>query len=215
MAEGLSRRERNETYVGFTKGVFVRRVKEASHETITRTLTKGPNKGDEVHEIHFDALAGTLVDVKKDSHEEYGKSWEFHFDAKLSEDITERFILKLGYDNGHAKSLIKKLPNTDFSKVISLENHRFTPEGKTKERVGFHMRHYGEKATIKPAYTRENPNGLPEVKVVMVKNEEVYDDGEQLLFFEKMINEEIRPKLSGYTQPYSGESVEDSEDLPF
>ena len=219
MARGLGQREANKKiYVGFSKGVFVKRVEEATNNTITRTLTMGPNVGKEVHEVHFTTITGQLIDIKKDSHDTYGDSWEFYFDTTVNEESPEKIILKIGYDNGHAKGFIKKMLNIDFKKDLLLKTFdNYTPEGSEKVLSGFSVRHDGEKDTIKPAYTRDEPNGMPEMKVVKVKGKDVYDDHEQMVFLEKMVNEQIKPKLSGYVEPEEAvnEGTEQSEDLPF
>jgi hypothetical protein len=218
---GLGQRETSKScYVGFSKGVFIKRVEQPTADTITRALTMGPNAGNEVHELHFQTITGQLVDIKKDIHETYGASWEFIIDTTVEGQDPEQIILKMGYDNGHAKSFIKKLPNIDTNKDLLLKAFdNFTPQGTDKVLNGFSIRHDGEKETIKPAYTRDEPNGLPEMKVVKVKGKDVYDDHEQMIFLENIINTVIKPKLKNFEEPTTDEEPATDEDggevLPF
>ena len=63
---GLGQRETSKScYVGFSKGVFIKRVEQPTTDTITRALTMGPNAGNEVHELHFQTITGQLVNIKK------------------------------------------------------------------------------------------------------------------------------------------------------
>ena len=44
---GLGQRETSrDTYVGFSKGVFIKRVEQPTADTITRALTMGPKCGE-------------------------------------------------------------------------------------------------------------------------------------------------------------------------
>ena len=45
-------------------------------------------------------------------------------------------------------------------------------------------------------YTRDNPNGLPQLKRIKIKGKEAWDDTEVMEFLEKMIVEKILPQLS-------------------
>ena len=48
---------------------------------------------------------------------------------------------------------------------------------------------------MKHAYSRENPNGMPDMEQVTVKGVLVWDDTKRLEFLDKMVHETIIPKL--------------------
>ena len=56
---------------------------------------------------------------------------------------------------------------------------------------------YQDGKSLKHAYTKDAPNGLPQMTQVMVKGTQVWDDTDQMIFLEEMVKKDIVPKLSG------------------
>jgi hypothetical protein len=51
--------------------------------------------------------------------------------------------------------------------------------------------------SLKHAFTKDAPNGLPPMTQVTVKGSLVWDDTDQMVFLEKMVMDTIVPKLGG------------------
>jgi len=219
MARGLSQQEdKTKTYVKCSHGVFVQRMNEPTRDTITRSLKAGPNTGDEVHELHFQKIEGQIVSISKRTHDQYGDSWEFTIDVSETPEDPKSVVLSLSFDSGYAKNIFYRLPNINLDKDVVFNAYTFTPADSDKERKGISLSQEGRK--VSPAYTKDAPNGLPPMKVVKVKGKDVWDDSEQMLFLEQMLEKDIFPKLA--IQPETAEENTTSEtqegegeDLPF
>jgi len=232
MSRGLGQNDkRNVTYVKCSQGLFIMRMSEPSKDTITRKLEKGPNKGNEVHEKHFQRLEGQLIDIKKRTHDEYGSSWEFIFDVSPNCDATEFVNLSLKYDSGYAKNILFRIENINPDEDITLSAYKFKPEGEERDRMGISIFQNGAK--VDPKYTKKDNNGMPQMKEVFVSGKKMWDSTEQMQFVEEKIVGSIVSKLKGFEtkeepEKTNSEKIEDfekaaepeketatSEDLPF
>ena len=50
---------------------------------------------------------------------------------------------------------------------------------------------------LKHAYTRENPNGMPDMEQITVNGVLIWDDTKRLAFLHNMVTTQILPKLPG------------------
>lgn len=181
---GLGTQE-NGKYISIVGGRFCIRVAEGSEGAVSRV-----NKiGKTVHEKYYDNFTGKLVGIKTTDGGTYGKQWVFSF-----QDAGEIYNLQLGYTNSFAKNIIKMLPNADLSKEMKVSpSTKVEPDGTKKSSIFINQ----DGKALKHAYTREVPNGLPPMTQVTVKGTLVWDDTDQMVFLEKMVNEKIIPKLGG------------------
>lgn len=177
---GLENREGGK-YITILNGKFAVRVPEGTAGAIQRV-----NKlGNTVYEKFYDSFTAKLVNIRtRDS--QYGKNWEFDF-----RDEGEVWTLQLSYSNSFAKNLLKILPNADVTKEMKLQPAQKVEDGKTKSSLFVSQ----DGVTLKHAHTRTNPNGMPEMKEVMVKGQKVLDDTDQVEFLRAMVERDILPKL--------------------
>lgn len=171
-------------FVSIVGGRFCIRVPEGTAGAETRV-----NKlGKQVTEKYYDNFTGKLVGIRV-TDGNYGKQWEFSF-----QDSGEIYKLQLGYTNSFAKNIIKMLPNVDLSKEMKVSPQtKVEADGTKKSSIFINQ----DGKAIKHAFTKDNPNGLPPMTQVTVKGTLVWDDTDQMIFLEKMVNDTIIPKLSG------------------
>lgn len=156
-------------------GNLVRSYKEANANT-TERVTK---TGKLVYEERFKDLTATLVGIETKEND-YGKQWSLKF-----KDGDDTYIVNLPYSSRYASSFLKALPNLNL-----LDNVRFMPwamkdkNDPSKTVTGITLYQNGNK--VLPAYTKENPNGLPEMKKIKVKGKDTWDDSELMEFLENM-----------------------------
>lgn len=172
-------------FISIYKGRFAQRVHPDTEGAVSRVLEKGQNAGKTVHEKYYDSFTGTLVGLKV-TDGPYGKQWDFAF-----QDSGEVYHLNLPYSNSFAKNILKMLPNVDLTKEMKVTPQTKEVDGKNKSSIFINQ----EGASIKHAYTKENPNGLPPMVTVKVKGEDVWDDTAQLEFLQNMVDTTIVPKL--------------------
>ena len=182
-------------YISILNGKICQRVPDTTEGAIQRT-----NKlGKVVYEKFYDSFVGKLVDIKTVD-TPYGKSWMFDFiDGK------EIYHLQLSYSNSFAKMILKMLPNIDVTKEIKLSPQIKEVDGKNKSSIFINQ----DGVSIKHAYTREVPNGLPQMKQVKVAGNLVWDDTEALEFLEAMVKADILPKLDRIETQTSDGSIDD------
>jgi len=177
---GLDNRETG-NYITILEGKFCIRVPQGTEGATARV-----NKlGNTVHEKYYSEFTGKLVGIKtQDS--SYGKNWMFQF-----QDNGEIFNLQLSYSNSFAKNILKMLPNVDLDKEMKVQPAQKMEDGKKKSSLFISQ----DGVTLKHAYTRENPNGLPPMTQVTIKGVQQWDDTDQVNWLYAMVMEHIVPKL--------------------
>jgi hypothetical protein len=181
---GLGTNE-NGKYISIVGGRFCIRVSEGTEGAISRV-----NKiGKTVHEKYYDNFTGKLVGIKVTDKGTYEKQWVFSF-----QDNGEVYNLQLGYSSSFAKNIIKMLPNADLSKEMKVTPvQKIEADGTKKSSIFINQ----DGVALKHAYTKDAPNGLPQMTQVTVKGEKIWDDTDQMIFLAKMVNDTIIPKLGG------------------
>lgn len=183
---GLDNRQAG-NYITVLAGKLCQRVPEGTEGAIQRT-----NKlGNVVFEKFYDSFTGRLVDIKVQDGT-YGKTWNFVF-----VDKEEPYILQLSYSNSFATALLKILPNIDLTKEFKVSPSVKMVDGKNKSTLFINQ----DGKALKHAYTRENPNGMPDMEQVTVKGVLQWDDTKRLIFLQNMVDTVIMPKLLGGTGP--------------
>lgn len=178
---GLDNRQSG-NFITILAGKLCQRVPEGTEGAVQRT-----NKlGNVVFEKYYDSFTGRLLDIKvQDS--TYGKTWNFVF-----QDKGELYTLQLSYSNSFATAFLKMLPNIDLTKEIKVSPSTKLVDGQNKSSLFINQ----DGKTIKHAYTRENPNGMPNMEQVTVKGVLVWDDTKRLEFLQNMVDTVIMPKLA-------------------
>lgn len=168
-------------YFTILNGKFCIRVEQGTPGAVQRVNKVGKT----VYEIFHDSFTGKLINIRtRDG--EYGKSWEFDF-----RDTGEVYTLQLSYSNSYATNILKMLPNIDLNKEMKLQPAQKIEDGKTKSSLFISQ----DGKTLKHAFTKDNPNGLPAMEQVTIKGQPVWDDSKRLVFLEEMVNRDILPKL--------------------
>jgi hypothetical protein len=88
---------------------------------------------------------------------------------------------------------LKRIESVDLQKPVKFNPYYIQEEGTEKYRAFLILSQDNKK--IDSGYTKENPNGLPQLEKKIVDNKEVWDSTEQMKFFETIINDKIRPNL--------------------
>lgn len=181
------------TFFTILAGKFSQRVPEGTPGAVERV-----NKlGKVVHEVSHDSFTGILTDIRI-TESDYGRSWNFDFssDGKI-------YTLQLSYSNSFATALLKMLPNIDVSNEFTMTPSVKMVDGKSQSALFVNQ----DNKAVKHAYTKAEPNGLPDMEQIMVKGQPTWDDTKRLEFLTAMVSETILPKLTGAVS----EATEDSE----
>ncbi len=206
--------ESNATYLTIYNGKLCKRVPQPTKTSQTRVNKQGKT----VHEEFYKGWKGRITAIEVREHKEYGKFWN----VTLTDEEGD-VIIQMNYSSSFSQAFLKTLPNIDLKSDIV-----FTPsvkqEGDKKKSTVFINQH-GQ--SVKWAYSKETPNGIPALSQKKVKGKVTWDDSEILEFLEEMVKNDIVPKLpKGATPTGSAKKSEpvDSEeeaeevnpdDLPF
>jgi len=171
----------NAAFYSISNGKICRQFNSPDADTKERV-----NKNNKVvYEKFYDFIDGLIVDIAtKDS--EYGKSW-----MVTLEDEEGRYVLQMPYSSGYSGAFLRTLPNMELSHKVKL-TPKLSMEGDKKKTTLFINQH-GK--ALKHFYTKDNPNGIPELGKVKIKGKITFDDSEIMEYLEAMVNKEILPKL--------------------
>ena len=83
------------------------------------------------------------------------------------------------------------LPNIDLTKEMKVSPSVKEVDGKNKSSLFINQ----DGKALKHAFTRETPNGMPDMEQVTVNGSQVWDDTKRLVFLQNMVDTTILPKL--------------------
>ena len=156
--------------VTIVKGKFTIRLPEGADDptAVERTLEKGVNAGKVVKELQYTGIEGTIERCYVDE-SDYGAN----FITELIDDEGARFKLQIALDSQFFGQYAKRMPNIDTAKPL------FLGLGYDRERGRNFLYARQDEEKVSMAYTKDNPNGLPEPTKKTVKGKEVWDWEEQ------------------------------------
>lgn len=190
---GLENREGG-NFITILNGKFCQRVQENIPGAVQRVNKLGKT----VHEKFYDSFTAKLVGIRTQDGS-YGKNWLFDF-----KDSKEVYHLQLSYSNSFATAFLKMLPNIDLTKEMKLSPSVKEVDGKNKSSLFVNQ----DGNAIKHAFTREKPNGMPDLKQITIKGQLMWDDTDRIEFLHAMVEKDIIPKLpkNEITETSSGSS---------
>lgn len=171
------------------------------------------------------ALEGYLVGIRIASSEFEGKrtekaQWQF-----LLKDGDESYTLTMHYESDYAQRAINALANVkDFGTKLRFSPWMINDKGKSYRGVSIYAPPYTKEARVMPKYDKES---IPKWREVVVSGKTMWDKSDALAFYERIVTEEILPRLSAARSdvafasipsvfPADAERVTDAPDgLPF
>lgn len=190
-------------FITILGGKFCQRVNENTPGAVMRTNKLGKT----VYEKFYDSFTGKLVGIKTQDGT-YGRSWIFSF-----RDAGEVYHLQLSYSNSFATAFLKMLPNIDLTKEMKVSPSVKEVDGKNKSSLFVNQ----DGVSVKHAYTKEAPNGMPNMVEVEIKGNKVWDDTDRLKFLYDMVMTTIVPKLTDGVDVHGGltqEEVDGQDGIP-
>lgn len=192
-------------YFSCTQGKLVRQLKAKTERSVERVNKMGAT----VHEEHYDYVSGVMTKIDKKV-KEYGVYWHIHM-----QDEGENYIIELPYSSGYTNGFFFALPNIDITKKVTIIPD-YKKEG-DKARSTIFLSQNGKVA--KWHYTKDNPNGMPELKKIKKKGKEEWDDTDRMEFIENYVNQQVNPKLATPAIPAANDEdqapADDDDDVTF
>jgi hypothetical protein len=209
----------NTIYVNVANGQFYRRVKaQADHP---RAKPRTLEDGRVIYEVEYPSLDGIVTGIALRSTDFNGKhiekgQWVVHV-----EDRGQVFAINLPYSSSYAKRLINALANLPaLDRSIRIFPWRMENKGKPGkfyQGVTVYSIPGNRDSKVLPKYSKDD---VPPMKEVMLKGQTQWDDTDQMIFFERVVETEILPKLSLSKSAVAIASMtdgrsNDSDDLSF
>lgn len=100
------------------------------------------------------------------------------------------FVIQTSTSGGYSFGFLSRLPNVDFTQPVEIKPFDLIDKATNKKKNLLVVYQEGkgyEKNKVPSAFTKDEPNGLPQMKKIMFKGAEVWDDTERVEFFEQMI----------------------------
>lgn len=167
--------------MGISDGKISRRVMQPTPTSVQRVTKEGKT----VHEEFYRGWTGRIVDIKTREND-YGKQWMVHL-----QDEDGLAILQMPYSSGYSAAFLKVLPNVDFTQDVTIVPS-LKIEG-DKKKTALFVSQNGQ--ALKWFYTKDNPNGIPDLKRVRVKGKDTWDDSDIMEFLEDMVNTIVLPRI--------------------
>lgn len=190
-------------YYNISNGKIVRSYGGNKPEGIETTERVNKN-GNTVYEQHFDFIKGKLIKADLKTHEEYGDSIELTIT-----DGSDIAVLQFKFDSSYGRSFLYKTPNLDIKQVVNIKPYSFVSKDTGKTILG--MTIYNPLEKVPNYYTREEPNGMPELKPIKLKGKDTWDNSDQLEFLQEKYKEFCAKFLNVESDPVE----DDTDDLPF
>lgn len=188
---GLKKNQGNVSFLQIKRGFITMRVAEKTDTSVEYKIAKGPNEGMIVHEEHFDELEGLVLDIYSSTHDQYGTTWGILVKDEEGAMYTLKFSQKSPYFTG----FFTRLENCDLSRPVSFRTWVIKQENGTEKYYGTIMQ-AGEK--IAPKYTKDEPNGMPELKKVFFDGKDQWDSYDRDQFLIEIVSR-LQPELSQNT----------------
>lgn len=199
---GLEKSSGRKIFLSIAAGSLVRQHENPIPDVTVSRINK---KGKEVHEESFKSLSAVITGIKaKDA--PFGRVWELEL-----QDGDDTFVISWQYSSRYTNNFFRLLPNIDLTQPIKFSPWSMKDKNDaTKTVIGISI--YQKDGKVPFAFDKDNPGDLPQLSKKKVKGKEVWDDTDQLEYFEKMA-EEIQPKLAKKTGTKVGVTVHDAVEV--
>jgi len=172
--------------------------------------------------FHYAELSGILENVVAEESTDFG--WQFIL--TIQDPAAPSIVVTIPASSKYGRSLALTLPNLKKGQMVTLKPYNFEDKekfdnyGKPKKVVGMNVFVEGEKVT--KFYTKENPNGYPNVPE---EESKTFDKDDWKMYGIK-VDKFLRNEVNKWSQSQTAEPVsvsttfkveqdEDGENLPF
>ncbi len=212
----LREKEEAMTYVGVYDGQLEVRVDKKTPGAIEREKTKqGKPTGESIHVKYYRSLDGRITDIKKDT-KKMPDGTEFTSLKIFIDDIGDKYVLNFPYDSDLTRIFYKIMENIDFSSTVEFSVSK-SKNSKGKEVASLFLKQNG--VNLKQKYTKDYQYApgeakKPDWKPMVYKGKEVWDNTEEMQFFEKKLEEVVMPKLKAKAAPVAKNIIDDDDWIP-
>lgn len=207
---GLESNEGSGTFVSIADGKIVQSFKENGEGRKVKVNKSGNTR----YVVEYDAISGVPVGLKLKKSDNPSFSDQYILTLLDGDD---RFLVTFYKSSRVSAAILKAIPNVDLSQSVRVFPWKMQDsKDKTKEIQGVTLYQKGkgyEKDKVPPAYTKEEPNGLPEMKKVKIKGKEQWDSSDMDEFLEEKALAHFAKNKP--TAEFVGDGPKDDTETPF
>ena len=171
-------------FMSVVDGKFERRLKEPTENSTWRTTKDGRSICVKQH----NGISGKITGLLKKTHDHQGQVFT---SLNITVDDGEnKFVVSLPYDSGLTRTFFQSMENIDYNKdVVLTASKSKNEEGKEITNLFISQ----DKKNVERKYTKKwqeaNPGvpSSPQWKKMMYKGKEVWDNTDEVLFFEAIM----------------------------
>lgn len=193
----------NYTQVSIVNSKFVVRAEPHAAGAVKRTNKEGKD----VWEYTYDTLEGKLLDIVLNTEGKFGAYWSIYFQAD-----GQIIVLNMSYGVNPLNAFASRMPNVDVKKPMSLHVFLSTKDanGLPLEipRTVLYIKQFGN--TVPSYFTKDNPNGMPELKKIRKQGKEAWDSTDRDTFLEQTLLGPVKKLLPGLPTESSGPALSQS-----
>lgn len=165
----------------------------------------------------YDELQGTITDIGfEDAEFEKGSGKKVEMLYVVVSDGDKFYKVTFNFDSIATTNFIKFLKSANIKEQL-LIIPSMKEEDNVKKRSIF-VKQDGK--YLKAFYSKDNPNGLPQLRKTKFKGQEKWDNGEQLEFLRGVVENDLKNQIQGNVvvkkeTVQAGDDNQPADDLPF
>lgn len=190
-------------YYGVKGSKVIQRLGKIKPFDDTDVLEHTSKEGVVSYYKEFDSFTGYITSVYFE-YNEFLRKDELRF-------VMDGCLFAIDITSSHGRHAAQKILSADLTKEYKLVPYDFTTDdGKRRQGVNFYYAPFGKENKVISKYTKENPNGLPELEFKEFRGKVSPDDNNQIQFYKQEV-----AKLK-FTEAAKKEvATVNDDDLPF
>ena len=181
----------NRTFISVVSGKFAQRVEKSTPNSVHRVIEKKDGSKKDVWELIYDNINGHIQSIEVDESGSFGDQLKINMD-----DMGQYFTVTLSMVGREAKSFLCVLKNINLKEEIILIPFNFLSKTDGKNVIGLNIYQggVGKEFKVKPYFSKETPNGLPQVPEGADKDEFKLTMKQQEIYLKKWVKKFIGDK---------------------
>lgn len=202
----------NRTFVSIVNGKWAQRVPEQTPNSVRRVIEdKKTGSKKEVWELIYDTVSGHITSIEVDEAGKFGDQLKINM-----EDLGEQFTVTMSMSGREAKNFLCLLKNIDLNEPVILAPYNFVSKDDGRNVIGLNTYQggIGKEFKVKPHFSKETPNGLPQVPEGADTDEFKLTMKQQEIYLKKWTKKFIGDKFGSNVPPTDHKAIADKAVAP-
>lgn len=184
----------NRTFINIVQGKFAKRVSEDTPGAKQRIIEKDDGSKKPVWELIYDSIDAMIDSIEVDETGKFGDQLKINMS-----DVGETFTISLAMNGREAKSFLCCLKNINLNENVTLLPFNFESKEDGRRVIGMNTYQGGteKENKVAPYFSKEQPNGLPQVPEGSDKDEFKIVMKQQEIFLKKWAKKFIAENFAG------------------